>query len=154
MKSLQKNLNTSDRHLGAIFFRRVEELGDRTFIKLQRSEHFQEISWRDFGAMVQNVLLALHSIGLARGERVAMIGENSLEWLCADLATLAGGLPNVVVSPALSDLMLLKILGHSRCRAAMVQNDSGVGRLLNLKPQLPALSHIIVMEGIDSNLPP
>ena len=153
MESLQKNLNTTDRHLGAIFFRRVEELGDRTFIKLQRSEGFQEISWRDFGAVVQNVVLGLHNIGLTQGERVAIIGENSLEWLGADLATLAGGLPNVVVSPALSDLMLLKILGHSRCRAAFVQNDTGVGRLLNLKPQLPALSHIVVMEGTESNLP-
>src|SRR5262245_7333512 len=153
MKSLQKSLNTSDRHLGAIFFRRVEELGDHTFIKLQRDEHFQEISWRDFGVLVQNFLLALYNIGLTQGERVAIIGENSLEWLCADLATLAGGLPNVVVSPALSDLTLLKILGHSRCRTAMVQNATGVGQLINLTPQLRALSHIVVMDGTDSNLP-
>ncbi len=144
---------TNDRHLGAIFFRRVAELGDRPFVKLQRDKRFEEISWRDFGAMVQNVILALYGIGLAPGERIAIVGENSLEWLCADLATLAGGLPNVIVSPALSDVMLLKILGHSRCRAAFVQNTTGVGRLLNLKSQLPALSHVVVMEGAESNLP-
>ena len=128
-------------------------MGDRTFVKLQRDERFEEISWRDFGAMVQNVLLALYAIGLEPGERVAIIGENSLQWLCADLATLAGGLPNVIVSPTLSDVMLLRILGHSRCRAAFVQNATGVGRLLNLKRQLPALSHIVTMEGAESNLP-
>ena len=128
-------------------------MGDRTFVKLQRNERFEEISWRDFGAMVQNVLLALYAIGLAPGERVAIVGENSLQWLCADLATLAGGLPNVIVSPTLSDVMLLRILGHSRCRAAFVQNPTGVGRLLNLKSQLPALSHIVVMEGAESHLP-
>jgi long-chain acyl-CoA synthetase len=153
MESPQNTPYTKDRHLGAIFFRRVAELGDRSFIKLQRGEHFQEITWRDFGTMVQNALLALHAIGLAPGERVAIIGENSLEWLCADLATLAGGLPNVIVSPALSDVMLIRILGHSRCRAAFVQNAMGVGRLLNLKSQLPALSHIVVMEGAESHLP-
>ena len=128
-------------------------MGDRTFVKLQRNERFEEISWRDFGAMVQNVLLALYAIGLAPGERVAIIGENSLQWLCADLATLAGGLPNVIVSPTLSEVMVLRILSHSRCRAAFVQNPTGVGRLLNLKSQLPALSHIVVMEGAESNLP-
>ena len=138
MESAQDPPYTNDRHLGAIFFRRVAELGDRTFVKLQRHERFEEISWRDFGAMVQKVLLALYAIGLAPGERVAIIGENSLQWLCADLATLAGGLPNVIVSPTLSDVMLLRILGHSRCRAAFVQNATGVGRLLNLKSQLPA----------------
>ena len=153
MDSAQNVADTNDRHLGAIFFRRVAELGDRPFVKLQRGERFEEISWRDFGAMVQNVLLALFATGLAPGERVAIIGENSLEWLCADLATLAGGLPNVVVSPALSDVMLLKILGHSRCRAAFVQNAEGVGRLLNLQRHLPALSQIVVMDRVESTLP-
>lgn len=144
---------TNTRHLGALFFSRVAQLGDRTFIKLQRGECFEEISWRDFGVMVQNVLLALYTIGLTQGEAVAIIGENSLPRLCADLATLAGGLPNVVLSPTLSDTLLLKILGHSRCRAAFVQNGTSIGRLLNLKSQLPALSHFVVMEETDSNLP-
>lgn len=141
------------RHLGEIFFQRVEELGDRSFIKLQRGGRLEEISWREFGALVQNLLLALYSLGLSAGAPVAIIGENSLEWLCADLATLAGGFPNVVVSPAVSDGMTLKILGHSACCAAFVQNAAGVGRLLNLKGQLPALSHIFVMEKSEEILP-
>ena len=141
------------RHLGEIFFQRVEDLGDRTFIKLQRDGRSEEISWRDFGALVQNLLLALDSLGLSAGDPMAIISENSLEWLCADLATLAGGFPNVIVSPSLSDAMFLKILGHSGCRAAFVQNSTGVGRLLNLKGQLPALSRIFVMEKTDDILP-
>jgi long-chain acyl-CoA synthetase len=140
------------RHLGAIFFHRVEQLGDRTFVKLQRGEKFEEISWRDFGALVQSTLLALYDCGLTPGERVAIIGENCLAWCCADLATLAGGLPNVVVSPTLSDTMLLKILDQAGCRAVFVQNAAGLGRLLKLQNQLPALSQIIVMEGTEANL--
>jgi long-chain acyl-CoA synthetase len=145
--------HANTRHLGALFFHRVAQLGDRTFIKLQRGESFEEVSWRNFAVMVQNVLLALYTIGLTQGEAVAIIGENSLQRLCADLATLSGGLPNVVLSPNLSDALLLKILGHSRCRAAFVENGASVGRLLNLKSQLPALSQLIVMEETDSNLP-
>jgi long-chain acyl-CoA synthetase len=141
------------RHLGQIFFQRVDELGDRPFIKLQKRDRFETISWRVFGALVQNLLLALYGLGLAPGEPVAIIGENSLPWLCADLATLAGGLPNVVVSPALSDITLLKVLGHSQCRAAFVQNATAIGRLLNLKGQLPALSQIFVMQDSDGDLP-
>jgi long-chain acyl-CoA synthetase len=141
------------RHLGAIFFHRVEQLGDRPFIRLQRGEQFQEVSWRDFGALVQSALLALYGRGLAPGDRVAIIGENCLEWCCADLATLAGGLTNVVVSPTLSDTMLLRILGQVGCRAAFVQNAAGLDRLLKLQGRLPSLSQIIVMEDTESNLP-
>jgi long-chain acyl-CoA synthetase len=141
------------RHIGQIFFQRVEQLGDRTFIKLEKDGRFEEVSWHDIGVLVQNIILALSALGLAQGQTIAIIGENSLEWLCADLATLAGGWPNVVVSPSLSDLMLAKILGHAGCRAAFVQDVAGVGRLLNLKGQLPDLSHIFVMRGDESVLP-
>jgi long-chain acyl-CoA synthetase len=147
------NPPSDGRHIGQIFFQRVEQLDDRTFIKLEKDGRFEEVSWHDFGVLVQNIILALSALGLAQGQTIAIIGENSLEWLCADLATLAGGWPNVVVSPSLSDLMLAKILGHAGCRAAFVQDVAGVGRLLNLKGQLPDLSHIFVMRGDESVLP-
>lgn len=138
--------SSAGRHVGEIFFRRVEELDSRTFLKFPRHGGFEEISWRDFGVLVQHVLMGLYSLGLPARQPVAIIGENSLEWLGADLATLAGGFPNVVVSPGVSDGMALKILGHSACCAAFVQDGAGVGRLLNLRGQLPSLARIIVME--------
>jgi long-chain acyl-CoA synthetase len=141
------------RHIGQIFFQRAAELGDRTFIKLQKGDRFEEISWRECAAIVQRVLLGLVSLGLTPGERIAIIGENSLAWLAADLATLSAGLTNVVISPTLSDVMFLKVLGHAGCRAAFVQDAAAVGRLLNLKGQLPALSHIIAMDEAEVNLP-
>jgi len=141
------------RHIGEIFFHRVAELGDRTFLKLQCADGFKEVSWQEFGALVQNLLLALYALGLQPGEPIAIVGENSLEWLCADLATLTGGFPNVVIAPAVSDGMLTKILNHSGCRAAFVQDAIGAKRLLNLRPQLPALSHVWMMEGGDPSLP-
>jgi long-chain acyl-CoA synthetase len=141
------------RHIGQIFFQRVRELGDRTFVKLQKGTGSVEISWRDFGAMVQNILLALYSLGLTPGDAVAIIGENSLERLCADLATLAGGFPNVVISPALSDSMFFRVLDHSKCCAAFIQSETDVDRLLSLKGQLPALAHLFVMKENAATLP-
>jgi long-chain acyl-CoA synthetase len=144
---------TTVRHVGQVFFQRAAELGPRTFIKLQTGEHFQDISWQDFAALVRNVLLGLVSLGLSPGETVAIIGENCLPWLAADLATISSGFANVVLAPTLSDLMLLRVLNHAECRVAFVQNHVGVGRLLNLKGQLPALTHIINMDGTETNLP-
>jgi long-chain acyl-CoA synthetase len=141
------------RHIGQIFFRRVKDLGDRAFVKFQRDAGLEEMTWRDFGALVQNVLFALYALGLTPGETIAIIGENSVQRLCADLATLAGGFPNVVISPALSDGMLVKVLDHAQCRAAFIQDAAEVGRLLGLQGQLPALTHLFVMQGTGPALP-
>lgn len=132
--------------LGQLFFRRVSELGCRTFLKIQRGGSFEDKSWRDVGAMVQSTLLGLHELGMAKGDNVAILGDNSLPRLCADLATLAGGLPNVVISPDVSDFTLSKILAHSRCRAIFI-DAVAAPRMLAVKTQLPNLSHAIVFDG-------
>ena len=134
------------RHVGQIFFQRAAELGGRTFIKLQTGESFEEVSWREFGILVGQVLLGLCAVGIAPGETVAIVGENCLPWLAADLATLAGGFPNVVLAPSLSDGMFVKVLGHAQCRAAFVENAAVARRLVNLQRQLPALQQLIVMD--------
>jgi long-chain acyl-CoA synthetase len=135
------------RHLGMVFFQRVAELGERPFVKLQRQGRFEEVSWKDFGAQVSRLILGLDSSGMRKGEMVAIVAENRLEWLFADLATLASGLPNVVLSPRISETALLKILRHCAARAVFVENETAAGRILNLKGQLPSLAHIIVMDA-------
>ncbi len=139
--------------LGTLFFRRVQELGGKTFVKLERKGRFEEISWNDFGARVREALLGLCSLGLRKGERIGILSENRLEWLCADIATLAGGLPNVVVSPRLSEKMILKVFGNSKPRAVFVEDETGVGRLLNLKAQLPFVDYVIAMDPMTISLP-
>ena len=151
--SARNDCPPESRHLAQIFFQRVAELGDRTFIRLQKGHRFEEASWRDFGATVRSLIVALARLGIPQGRPVAIIGQNSLEWLAADLATLAGGWPNVVASPSSSDVLLQKILSHADCPAVFVQDAAAVGRLVNLKGQLPALSHIFVMQESDSAAP-
>jgi long-chain acyl-CoA synthetase len=141
------------RHLGEVFFQRASQLGEQTFLKLQSAGRFEEVSWRDFAAMIRETMLGLDALGLRSGSRVAIVGENSLAWLCADLATLAAGLPNVVISPRLSEPTLLKQLAHAGARAAFVEDETAAGRLLNLKGQLPGLEHIIVFTPTSGALP-
>jgi hypothetical protein len=48
MQNAHQGHLAANSQLGAIFFRRARELGDRTFIKLQHAEHLDEVSWREF----------------------------------------------------------------------------------------------------------
>jgi long-chain acyl-CoA synthetase len=132
--------------LGQLFFRRVSELGCRAFLKIQRGGSFEDKSWRDVGAMVRSILWGLHQLGMSKGDHIAILGDNSLPRLCVDLATLAAGLPNVVISPNVSDSTLLKILAHSRCRAIFI-DAVAAPRLLAVKAQLPNLSHAIMLDA-------
>jgi long-chain acyl-CoA synthetase len=145
-------VETGTSPIGPVFYRRVEELGGRIFIKLQCHDRFAEISWQEFGALVAKTLLGLCAVGLSKGDMVGIVAENCLEWLCADVATLAAGFANVVASPRLSDGSLVKILGHSRARLAFVENEAVFARLARLRAQLPELEHLVVMDESSGQL--
>jgi len=138
--------------LGQLFFDRATELGERTFVRLQRKGRFDEISWSAFSTKVRDLLLGFNASGFSQGDVMAIIAENRIEWLCADLATLAGGFPNVTLSPALSDNMLLRLLRHSCARVAFVEDDEEAARLLRYEHELPELREIFVMESGTSSL--
>jgi long-chain acyl-CoA synthetase len=95
--------------------------------------------------MVRYVLVGLCAVGIAPGDTVAIIGENSLPWLVADLATSPAAFPTGHLA-SLSDVMFARVLGHAGCRAAFVQDETTAGRLLSLQGQLPALQQLIVMD--------
>jgi len=131
--------------LGEVFFLRAAELGERTFVRVEHKGRVDEISWRAFATKVRDLLLGLDASGFTQGAVTAIIAENRIEWLCADLATLAGGFPNVTLSPALSDKMLLRLLKHSSARAAFVEDHAGAERLLGHRNELSELREIFVM---------
>ena len=49
-------------------------------------EQWRPISSQEFVAKVGGVVSALRSWGIAKGDRVAILGENRHEWVVADLA--------------------------------------------------------------------
>ena len=59
-----------------------------------RSKHlglYRERTWSDYAALVGRAALGLRALGVAKGERVAIMGDPCEEWLVADLATQALG---------------------------------------------------------------
>jgi len=70
-----------------------------------RSKHlglYRERTWRDYAALVGRAALGLQSLGVARGERVAIMGDPCEEWMIADLAAQALGAITYGVYPTAS----------------------------------------------------
>src|SRR6185437_17040212 len=70
-----------------------------------RSKHlglYRERTWRDYAGLVARAALGLQSLGLVKGERVAIMGDPCEEWLLADLAVQALGAISYGVYPTAS----------------------------------------------------
>ncbi len=101
----------------------------------------------DFVGRLQRLAHALHGLGLARGDRVAILLPDAREYLETDYGVMAAGLVRVPVDPRLGRTELLAQLADAGARA-LVFDAADAERLVDLPADLPALRVLVQVGGV------
>jgi len=135
-----------------IFFQQARRLGSRVALRRKEFGIWRRITWTEYADQVRAVAYALLSLGLEKGERVAVIGENRPEWLYSDLAIQATGGTTTGIYATSSPEQVHYILEHSEARIVIVEGEEQLDKILEVRGALPRLTHIVVMdpEGLRS----
>ena len=80
-----KEKNTMMNTVPTIFKQTVAENSSRVALRTKEFGLWHDITWDEYFAMVKKVGCALTSMGLKPGQSVCIIGDNSVEWVAADL---------------------------------------------------------------------
>ncbi|MBI4168901.1 MAG: long-chain fatty acid--CoA ligase [Acidobacteria bacterium] len=107
---------------------------------------WRPIATREFCRRILDLALGLRRLGVARGERVALLSENRPEWLATDFAILAAGAVTVPIYPTLLADRIEWILKDSGAVAAVVSTPDQLGKVLAVRARLPALAQVLVMD--------
>lgn len=110
------------------------------------------LSWAGYADAVFSLALGLRERGLQPGQRVAILSDNSVDWLIVQLAIYAAGLISVPLLPASSDHMLERILQHAEPQALFV-DVSLLPRALDLQEKAGVPALLITMNGTQAGLP-
>ena len=93
---------------------------------------------------VHAIGLALADMGLAHGDRLAIMSETRQEWVVADLGIVTARLVTVPIYPTLSGQQARFILQDSGARGVFVSDVSQAEKILAVRHLLPALEFIVV----------
>ena len=105
------------------------------------------IVWRDYLERSRRIALGLASLGFARGDATAIIGDNRPELYWAVLATQAlGGIPVPLYQDSI-EKELVYILDHSEARFAVAEDQEQVDKLLNVRARCPRLEFIVYVDA-------
>jgi long-chain acyl-CoA synthetase len=135
-------------NLVSLFLTRAEEKGDEPFLWAKREGAWQSTSWSDAARQVAALAASLTKIGLARGDRVALVCENRPEWLLADLAIMAAGCVTVPTYTTNTTRDHAHVLGNSGARAVIVSNQKLAKSLVPAVLMSDDCHHIIGIEEI------
>lgn len=137
----------SDLPLPALILKNSEEHGDEVALRQKGAAGWQELSWADYAARVRNCAAGLAGLGLADPAHIAVLADNSVDWLVAQMGTsLIGGVP-LGCYPTSSTPDLLHALGHADVQVLFCQDDAYLAKVLPIRGQLPLLRWIVMFDS-------
>jgi len=133
-------------NLVRLFFDQAARFGDAPFLWSKAGGAWKALSWADTARNVRRLASALAGLGIVRGDRVLLLGENRPEWVVADLAIMAAGgitVPAYTTS-TVDDYRYL--LANVRARGIIASTQVLVERSLAAARQVPGCEFLIGIE--------
>ncbi|MDY7036792.1 MAG: AMP-binding protein [Thermodesulfobacteriota bacterium] len=133
--------------LPQILSRKAEQPGsERTAIREKAYGIWRTYTWKDYLNYVKLVALGLSSLGLKRGENIALILDNHPEWLFSELGAQALGV--VTVNLFSSAVAKELVYGLNRIQASYVvaQDQEQVDKLLSARDELSHVRRLIYLD--------
>lgn len=104
------------------------------------------ITFADLDGRVRALARALKDMGVAPGDRIAILADNDWRWIVSDLAALLLGAVDVPRAADVTEAEIAYILDHAECSVAIVQDARVLARLESVRRMLPRLRTVVVME--------
>ena len=104
---------------------------------------WQEYTWEDYYLKVKFFCLGLVSLGLNRGDKVSILGENKPEWFWAELAVQSAGGAAVGIFTDCLPNEVKYYAEHSDSTFAVVHDQEQVDKFLAIKNDVPKLKKVI-----------
>ena len=131
--------------MAAVFQNQAAKYGEKACVAYKSGGEYTDISWSEMNRMVRELACYLMSIGVKKGDRVALFSENRYEWWVVDLAVISIGAVNVPIYSTNSAEEAHYVLKNSDSKICFVSTEDHLNRVLRFKKKLTKLSGIVML---------
>ncbi|WP_288086517.1 long-chain fatty acid--CoA ligase [Roseiflexus sp.] len=132
--------------LPQLLMHNAQRFGDRVALREKDFGIWQTVTWRQFADHVRAFALGLRALGVQRGDKVAIIGDNRPEWLYAELATQAIGGASIGVYQDSVAEEVRYLVEASDARVIVVEDQEQVDKMIEIWTQLHGVLKVIYYE--------
>ncbi len=105
-----------------------------------------ELTYSDVYMKVKDLTCGLASLGVKKGDRVAVMSYNCPEWLWSDFSILCNGAITVTIYPSFSASEMQYIVNNSGSKAIYIRDRETVDRVLSVLNEMKTLEWVVVMD--------
>jgi long-chain acyl-CoA synthetase len=138
---------TNSKTLADLLPRSAEMYGDATAVRYKDGDAWVDRSFAEVREIVRPLALALAELGVAKGDRVSILGNTRPEWTYFDFAALSIGATVVPIYQTNSPEECRYVLDNSDAKVVVVEDDEQLAKVREVRSQLPLLEHVVLMTG-------
>jgi long-chain acyl-CoA synthetase len=134
-------------NLAEMFLEAKKNFGEKgAFATRNKDKKFEQLSYKELFEQAEYLSTALIDLGVEAREHVAILADNRLEWILADIAVIFAGAADVPRGTDVTDGDINYILPHADVKIVFVENMQVVQKILKNKDKLPNVKKIILMD--------
>ena len=138
--------STGSSTIADLFGIAAEKFADRVAVRYKQDGEWHDVTYREAGEVVSEIARGLIDLGIAKGDRVALLAQTRPEWTYADFGITSAGATVVPIYPTNSPEECEWVAGNSESRAIVCENAEQVAKIVQVRERLPNLETIIVMD--------
>jgi long-chain acyl-CoA synthetase len=116
---------------------------------VETDEGWQEVSWKQADERVRDYANGLLARGVRKGDNVALLARNSLEWALVDFALARMGAVGIPVYASSSSRDVGYLLAHSESVAILCEDAEQLAKVEAVTEELPSLKHVLTYHDLE-----
>jgi long-chain acyl-CoA synthetase len=135
-----------DATLPRLLMENARRLGNRVALREKDFGIWQTVTWRQFADHVRAFAMGLRALGVERGDKVAIIGDNRPEWLYAELAAQAIGGASIGIYQDSVAEEVRYLVEASDARVIVAEDQEQVDKIIEIWSHLRGVLKVIYYE--------
>ena len=141
----------TERTIHQVLRESVEKFGARKALGYRQGKEYAYLTYTELWEKVRRLRAAFYSLGLRKGDRIAILSENRPEWAITDLAAQCMGVITVPIYPTLPAAQARYVISDSAARVLVVSDKKQLAKAQEVKAGIRTLEHIVSMDETDAD---
>ena len=132
--------------IGAMFVAKRKETPQNTAYMFKEGGNWQSVTFEQVVEKGERLAAGLAALGVKKGDKVAVVSANRLEWALVDYASVSLGAIFVTIYPSLLKEQVQYILNDSESKVVFAEDDIQIDKINTVREKLKSLDNFIVID--------
>ncbi len=137
--------------LAELFLPAAEKHNRADALNYKSGGKWQAISSAEMLSRIENIALGLYSLGLRKGDRIALLAANSPEWTLTDAGCQFAGIIDVPIYTTLAPNAVEYIIKDAGAKVFFLQNKECFERIREVLPECSSLEKLVFFDFTETD---